>query len=79
MEKWIGQERRTNSPNERVAVLELEVATLKTELDDINRKLDSILSEMTRYKGFLGGITFIISGAYVAWQIAGEHIRRMFA
>ena len=70
---WDGDERRHN---ERIAVLEQRVCTLKDELDDIQVKLDNILAEMTRYKGFIGGVTFIVSGAYVAWQLIGDHLRK---
>ena len=70
---WDGDEMRHN---ERIAVLEQRVCTLKDELDDIQVKLDNILAEMTRYKGFIGGVTFIVSGAYVAWQLIGDHMRK---
>jgi hypothetical protein len=73
---WNGEERRKDAPNERVAVLENEVRALKVELDDMQTKLDMILAEITRYRGFLGGIMFIISGVGLAWQIFGEHLKK---
>lgn len=42
---------------ERVAVLEAKLAAL----DDIQAELKAIHDEMTRYKGFLGGCTFLIT------------------
>lgn len=50
---------------ERIAVLEAEVSALKEEQDKILKCVQDIHSEMTRYKGFLGGIAFISSGILV--------------
>ena len=47
---------------ERIAVLEAEVRILKDNHEDILAVMNSIKDEMTRYKGFLGGIAFIASG-----------------
>lgn len=47
---------------ERIAVLESEVKTLKDNHQEMLELMHSIKDEMTRYKGFLGGITFIASG-----------------
>ena len=62
--------------NERVAVLESELTQVKKDLQDIRETTEQILSELTRYKGFLGGITFIISGVLLSWQLFGEWIKR---
>lgn len=51
---------------ERIAVLEAEAKTTKERLGLIIDKLDTVEKELTRYKGFLGGITFIMSGIVVA-------------
>ena len=47
---------------ERIAVLEAEVKELKADQQEILKCLHAIKDEMTRYKGFLGGIAFIASG-----------------
>jgi hypothetical protein len=48
--------------NERIAVLEAEVKGLKKDQNEILICMHSIKDEMTRYKGFLGGVAFIASG-----------------
>jgi len=48
--------------NERIAVLEAEVKGLKEDQQEILVCMHSIKDEMTRYKGFLGGVAFIASG-----------------
>lgn len=50
---------------ERIAVLEAEVQTLKENQKEILDCMHSIKDEMTRYKGFLGGIAFLMSGLTV--------------
>ena len=47
---------------ERIAVLEAEVNALKKDQDEILKIMHEIKEEMTRYKGFLGGIAFLVSG-----------------
>lgn len=49
-------------PNERIAVLEAEVEALKDDQKEILKCMHEIKDEMMRYKGFLGGITFLVSG-----------------
>jgi len=47
---------------ERIAVLEAEVKSLKEDQQEILICMHAIKDEMTRYKGFLGGVAFIASG-----------------
>jgi hypothetical protein len=47
---------------ERIAVLEAEVRGLKEDQQEILICMHAIKDEMTRYKGFLGGVAFIASG-----------------
>lgn len=47
---------------ERIAVLEAKVETLESNHQEMLELMHSIKDEMTRYKGFLGGIAFIASG-----------------
>lgn len=80
-----GTDRRKSMPNERIAILETKVEMLNAQLDEINdktdninKKTDDILKELTRYKGFIGGIMFILSGGYIVWQMAGDFIKKAF-
>lgn len=60
--------------NERVAVLESEIDALKKDQDEILKIMHEIKDEMTRYKGFLGGIAFLISGLGVAFTLFKDWI-----
>lgn len=51
---------------ERVAVLESQVEGVRQKEDAILEKLDRIEKEMTRYKGFLGGVAFLGSCLWAA-------------
>lgn len=53
------------SENERIAVLEAKVETLTNDNKEILQCMHEIRDEMTRYKGFLGGVAFIASGVGV--------------
>lgn len=52
-------------PTERIAVLEAEVDILKDNHKELLKCMYEIKDEMTRYKGFLGGIAFLTSGVVV--------------
>lgn len=65
---------RRDGDCERIAIAEREIQRLIADSEDIQKKLDSILAEITKYRGFIGGITFIISGAVIAWQLLGEYV-----
>lgn len=64
---------------ERIAVLEAEVQALKDDQKEILKCMHEIRDEMTRYKGFLGGIAFLISGLTVCLTLFKdwffEHIK----
>ncbi len=61
-------------PNERIAVLEAEVGALKKDQDEILKIMHEIKDEMTKYKGFLGGIAFLVSGLGVFFTLFKEWI-----
>ncbi len=61
-------------PNERIAVLESEVEALKEDQREILKCMHEIKDELTRYKGFLGGIAFLVSGLGVLFTIFREWI-----
>jgi ABC-type uncharacterized transport system fused permease/ATPase subunit len=44
---------------ERIAILESTSEETKQTLEAIDKKLDQLHADMTRYKGFLGGVTFV--------------------
>lgn len=47
---------------ERLAVLETKVDDLEANNKELLKLLHEVKDEMTRYKGFLGGVAFIASG-----------------
>jgi len=67
-------DRRVN--DERILILEVEVKQLKEEQAKILACVQSIHGEMTRYKGFLGGIAFIISGILLAVSFIKDWISK---
>lgn len=58
--------------NERIAVLEAEVKALKEDRQEMLEIMHSIKDEMTRYKGFLGGIAFLASGVMICLTLAKD-------
>ena len=63
---------------ERIAVLEAEVEDLKKDQKEILACIHSIKDEMTRYKGFLGGVAFLASGVGVFLTIFKDWIAKHF-
>lgn len=47
---------------ERLAILETKVDDLEDNHKELLRLMHEVKDEMTRYKGFLGGVAFIASG-----------------
>ena len=47
---------------ERIAVIETKVEDLEQNHKELLKLMHEIKDEMTRYKGFLGGVAFIASG-----------------
>lgn len=47
---------------ERLAVIETKVEDLEENHAELLKLMHEIKDEMTRYKGFLGGVAFIASG-----------------
>lgn len=48
--------------NERIAIIENKVEDLEDNHKELLHLMHEIKDEMTRYKGFLGGVAFIASG-----------------
>lgn len=63
---------------ERIAVLEAEVRGLKDDQQEILACMHSIRDEMTRYKGFLGGVAFLASGVGVFFTLFKDWIFKHF-
>lgn len=51
---------------ERVAVVETKVENLEDQHKELLKLLHEIKDEMTKYKGFVGGIAFLVSCLGVA-------------
>lgn len=47
---------------ERLAVIETKVEDLEQNHKELLKLMHEVKDEMTRYKGFLGGVAFIASG-----------------
>jgi hypothetical protein len=63
---------------ERIAVLEAEVRELKSDQQEILQCMHSIRDEMTRYKGFLGGVAFLASGIGVFFTLFKDWLFKHF-
>jgi hypothetical protein len=63
---------------ERLIVLETEVRELKADQQEILACMHSIKDEMTRYKGFLGGIAFLASGVGIFLTLFKDWIFKHF-
>jgi hypothetical protein len=48
--------------NERLAIIETKVEDLEANHKELLKLMHEVKDEMTRYKGFLGGVAFIASG-----------------
>ena len=59
---------------ERIAVLESEVRAMKDDQGEILKCMQGIRDEMTKYKGFIGGIAFVVSCLGVALTVFKEWI-----
>lgn len=64
--------------SERIVVLETKLEQMERTQEETNIKLDQILHEMTRYKGFLGGIMFLLSGIGVIWSLVHGWVGKHF-
>ena len=50
--------------NERLAVLESKVESFQKSQDDILIEVKSINNTLGRYKGFFGGVIFVVSAVW---------------
>lgn len=63
---------------ERIAVLESEVKSLKEDQQEILVCMHAIRDELTRYKGFLGGVAFLASGLGICLTLFKDWIFKHF-
>jgi hypothetical protein len=59
---------------ERIAIVETKVDSLEDNHKELLRLMHEIKDEMTRYKGFLGGVAFLVSCLVVEVSIFKEWI-----
>lgn len=64
---------------ERIAVIESKVETLEDNHKELLRLMHEVKDEMTRYKGFLGGIAFLASGVGIFLTVFKDWIWKHFA
>lgn len=62
------------SENERIAIVETKVSSLEDNHAEMLKIMHEIKDEMTRYKGFLGGVAFLVSCLGVAMTVFKEWI-----
>ena len=67
------------TPDERIAVLENEVKSLRTDQKEILDCIHAVRDEMLRYKGFLGGVAFLASGIGIFLTVFKDWILKHFA
>lgn len=63
-----------SSENERIAIVETKVTSLEENHAEMLKIMHEIKDEMTRYKGFLGGVAFLVSCLGVAMTVFKEWI-----
>jgi uncharacterized membrane protein len=61
--------------DERVAVIEVRMARLEATNELVLSELRKVSAQLTRYHGFAGGIAFVVSGMWIAWQMFGNWLR----
>ena len=63
---------------ERMAVLETKVDTLEENHKELLKLMHEIKDEMTKYKGFLGGLAFLASGIGIFLTVFKDWILKHF-
>lgn len=61
-EHELGRRTYDSDHYERLAVIETKVEDLEQNHKELLKLMHEVKDEMTRYKGFLGGVAFIASG-----------------
>jgi len=63
---------------ERLAVIETKVEDLEQNHKELLKLMHEVKDEMTRYKGFLGGVAFIASGIGIFLTLFKDWILKHF-
>jgi hypothetical protein len=63
---------------ERLAIIETKVEDLEDNHKELLKLMHEIKDEMTRYKGFLGGIAFLASGVGIFLTLFKDWIFKHF-
>ena len=63
---------------ERLIVIETKVEDLETNHKELLKLMHEVKNEMTRYKGFLGGIAFLASGVGIFLTLFKDWIIKHF-
>jgi len=61
---------------ERIAVIETKVEDLEQNHKELLKLMHEVKDEMTRYKGFLGGVAFIASGVGIFLTVFKDWISK---
>ena len=67
-----------NDQIERMVVLETKVDTLEDSHKELLKLMHEIKDEMTRYKGFLGGLAFLASGIGIFLTVFKDWLLKHF-
>lgn len=59
--------KRTAPYSERIAVLETQVAHFGETIDSVDKKLDAVLAQQQKYKGFWGAVTLFLSALWAVF------------
>lgn len=63
---------------ERIIIIETKVEDLEDNHKELLKLMHEIKDEMTRYKGFLGGIAFLASGVGIFLTVFKDWILKHF-
>ena len=63
---------------ERLAVIETKVEDLEQNHKELLKLMHEVKDEMTRYKGFLGGIAFLASGVGIFLTLFKDWLLKHF-
>ena len=63
---------------ERIVIIETKVEDLEDNHKELLKLMHEIKDEMTRYKGFLGGIAFLASGVGIFLTVFKDWILKHF-
>jgi len=64
---------------ERIAVVESKVENLEDSHKELLKLMHEVKDEMTKYKGFLGGIAFLASGVGIFLTVFKEWVWKHIA